>query len=284
MLAPFVVLFAVFDVVPLAGTMWMSGWDWSPLGTSRWVGLDNYARVVGDERFWRAATNTVGILVIATLPQIALGIVLAHAINAMPPGPANLVRVSLLVPFVTSSAAVAIVVSQVVDPDFGLLTRALEGVGAGGLDALATPLGAWSVVAGMVVWRWFGFTALIYATLLQAVPADVYRAAELDGAGVWSQLRHITLPALRPGILFTVVTSIAGVVQLFTEPLLLDADSATCGPARQCQTVALLIYQVGFREYRFGYAAAIATVAFAAVGAALGLGALAARRRREAAR
>lgn len=260
MLAPFLLLFVVFDLVPVIGALWLSLWEWSPLGEQVWIGLDNYLRLSTDPRFWIATGNTVAIMVLAGAPQIVAGAVLAHAMNAVRVRYDGALRLSLLVPFITSGAAITIIVAQLVDPDYGMLTRTLEWWGFSDVNLLASPLGAWVVVSATVSWRWFGFTALMYTALLSAVSRDVYRAAELDGAGPLSQLRYITLPFLRPGIAFTLVTSTIGLLQLFTEPLLIEPGSPTCGPARQCQTLALLIYELGFRDYQFGYASAVTIV------------------------
>lgn len=275
-IAPFFVLFAVFGLVPVAATVWLSLWDWNPIGAQHWVGGGNFAALSADPRLWTVLRNTAAILILATVPQVVIGLALAHAINGMRLRFTSAVRTSLLIPYVTSGVAITVVVAQVVDKDYGLLTSILAVWGADPVDLLAHPVGAWMVVAGMVTWRWFGFTTLLMVTMLAAVPRELFAAAEVDGAGWWGQLRHLTVPLLRPAVLFTVVTSIVGAMQLFAEPLLLQPGSATCGPSRQCQTLALLVYELGFREFRFGYASALVVVVFvitlSAVGVAFAVG------------
>src|ERR671916_3202488 len=113
------------------------------------------------------------------------------------------------------------------------------------------------MIATMVAWRWFGYTALLSLASLQAIPRDVYEAASIDGAGGWRQFRHITIPSLRPVIIFTVVTSTIGGLQTFTEPLLVNrTTNITCGPVRQCQTLTLFLYEQGFGQFEFGYGSA----------------------------
>jgi cellobiose transport system permease protein len=114
----------------------------------------------------------------------------------------------------------------------------------------------------MVAWRWFGFTTLLYLAALQAVPRELYEAAHVDGAGQWRQFRHISVPLLRPIIIFTVVTSTIGGLQTFTEPLLISSAPLTCGPVRQCQTLTLFLYEQGFGQFKFGYAAAVGVALF----------------------
>ena len=261
-LAPFLLLFAVFTVIPSVATFWLAWWDWQPLGAQRWVGTANFARLLDDPRFWTATLNTVAIAAVATIVQVCVGLALAHVLHVSLTRSAVAVRISLLVPYVTSGAAVAILVAQVVDRDYGLLTRSAEALGWSGTDLLAHPMGAWAVVAAMVVWRWFGFTTLLMLAALSAAPRDLFLAAELDGAGGWAQFRFLTLPLVGPVIAFSFITSVVGTLQLFTEPLIADPSGPTCGPARQCQTLALLVYEVGFRDFQFGYAAAVASATF----------------------
>jgi cellobiose transport system permease protein len=279
-IAPFFVLFAVFGLVPVGATVWLSLWQWNPIGAQHWIGGENFAALSADPRFWIALRNTVAILIIATVPQLLTGLVLAHVINAMRLRFASVVRTSLLIPYVTSGVAITVVVAQVVDKDYGLLTSLLASWGADPVDLLAHPFGAWIVVAAMVAWRWFGFTTLLMVTMLAAVPRELFAAAEIDGAGWWAQFRHLTIPLLRPAVLFTIVTSIVGAMQLFTEPLLLQPGSTTCGPARQCQTLALLVYELGFREFRFGYASALVVVVFMITLSVVGIAFAAGRPRR----
>lgn len=262
-LAPFLVLFAAFTVLPSVATFWLAWWHWDPLAGQAWAGAANFERLASDPRFWTATANTLVIAGVATVAQLAVGLTLAQLIHRTTLRFTTGLRISLLVPYVTSGAAAAILVAQLVDRKYGLLTGAMSGVGLGAVDILAHPAGAWATVAAMVVWRWFGFTTLLMAAVLAAVPRDIFRAAELDGASAWSQFRFVSLPLLRPVIVFSFLTSVVGVLQLFTEPLLVDPSGLTCGPARQCQTLALLVYEVGFRDFQFGYAAAVASAVFA---------------------
>ncbi|MCH6231466.1 sugar ABC transporter permease [Microbacterium sp. CFH 31415] len=278
-LAPFALIFAVFTVLPSVATFVLAWWQWDPLGARTWVGAANFERLAADPRFWTATTNTLAIAAAATIVQVGIALGLAHLVHRVAGRAVGALRVSLLVPFVTSGAAVTILVAQLLDRDYGSVNRLLDALGYPHVDVLAPPWGAWAVVTGIVVWRTFGFTTLLMLAVLSATPRDVFRAAELDGAGGWAQFRHLSLPLLGPVIAFSVVTSVTGALQLFTEPLLLDPTGVTCGPARQCQTLALLVYEVGFRDFQFGYAAAVATAVFAIAGAAVGAAALVAGRR-----
>jgi cellobiose transport system permease protein len=170
---------------------------------------------------------------------------------------------SMLVPYVTSVAATAIVFAQLFDRDYGLLNWLLQQVGIGPVDFVQSRWGSHLLIALMVMWRWTGYTTLLYLASLQAISRDLYEAASVDGAGGWRQFRHITILSLRPVIVFTIVTSTIGGLQIFTEPLLLSSSSPmTCGPVRQCQTLTLFLFEQGFGQFEFGYGSAIGVALF----------------------
>ena len=133
----------------------------------------------------------------------------------------------MLVPYITSVAATTIVFAQLFDRDYGLLNWLLGLVGIGTIDFTASVWGSHIMIAVMVAWRWTGYNTLLYLASLQAVPRELYEAAAVDGADGWQQFRHITIPSLRPMIMFTVVTSTIGGLQIFTEPLLVNPHGRT---------------------------------------------------------
>ena len=159
--------------------------------------------------------------------------------------------------------------SQVFGRDYGLANWLLSlfGVtshlGGGqvieGLDWRSTRMTSWFAIALMVNWKWIGYNALLYLSAMQSIPKDVYEAAALDGAGAWTQLWRVTVPMIRPMVIFTVVLSTIGGLQLFTEPMLFDlnAQGAQGGTRGQWQTVAQLIYKTGWKDLNLGYAAAM---------------------------
>jgi cellobiose transport system permease protein len=261
-IAPFFLLFAVFGLVPLLFTFYVALFDWNPIGERVFVGFDNFARLGGDARFWNAAWNTISIWLLSTVPQLLLALVLAHLLNHARLRLAVFFRMSMLVPYVTSVAATTIVFAQMFDRDYGLLNWLLGLVGVEPIDFKQSLWGSHVLIAVMVAWRWFGYTTLLYLASLQAIPRSLYEAAAVDGAGGWKQLRHISIPSLRPIIVFTVVTSTIGGLQTFTEPLLMSRASLTCGPVRQCQTLTLFLFEQGFGQFQFGYGAAIGVALF----------------------
>src|SRR4029079_5358942 len=185
-----------------------------------------------------------------------------------------------LLPNVTSIVAVALVFGQIFSRDFGIVNWLF---GLVGIDRFTWRAGACSggiAIATMVVWRWTGYNALIYLGAMLAIPRERFEAASLDGAGTWRQLWHISLPALRPTIAFTVLVSLIGQMQLFTEPLLFDASpgSVTGGSARECQSMTLFMYEESFRLGHLGYGAAVTWVLVVMTFVLAGIGYLVTRR------
>jgi cellobiose transport system permease protein len=260
-IAPFFVLFTAFGLFPLLYTAWVSLREWDLTGDAGFVGLDNYARLAGDPDFWNALVNTVGLLVLATVPQLLGALILAALLN-QPIRRLLLFRLGILIPIVTSVAAVAIVFGQLYGRDAGLVNGALGLVGVGPIDWQASRGGSWVAIATMVDWRWTGYNALIYLAAMQSIPRDLYEAAQIDGAGPVRQFRSITVPLIRPALVFTIVMSTIGGIQLFTEPLLFGQGDVSGGSLRQFQTVAMYMFEQSFTKFDYGYGSAVAWAIF----------------------
>jgi cellobiose transport system permease protein len=262
--APFFVVFGVFGFFPLLYTVWVSLHEWSILrGDEGFVGLDNFARLAVDPRFWNATFNTFSIWLLSTVPQLVLALVLAAVLNNQLLRWRTGFRMSVLVPNITSVVAVGVIFTQIFGRDFGLANALLELLG---LERVDWQSGRWSshlVVSWMVMWRWTGYNALIYLAAMQTIPRSLYESAQLDGAGRYRQLVSVTIPQLRPTIIFTVIVSTIGGLQIFAEPLIFGGQAGVQGGNdRQFQTLTLFLYEQGFRDGNFGYAAAIAWALF----------------------
>jgi cellobiose transport system permease protein len=245
-------------------------------GAEAYIGLRNYRELLHDGYFWNSVKNTFLLMVMCSVPQLVLALIVAHLLNSIT-RLRTVFRMGVLLPNVTSIVAVALVFGQIFSRDFGIINWVL---GLFGGDPINWQAGDWtsrSAIAVMVVWRWTGYNALIYLGAMQAIPKELFEAAALDRAGTWRQLWHITIPALRPTIAFTALISLIGQTQLFTEPLLFDTSpgSVSGGSARQFQTMALFMYEEGFRLGHLGYGAAVAwlmivmTFVLAAIGYAV---------------
>lgn len=261
LVAPFFALFGAFGLYPLARTAWMSLHDWDLLdGPTAFTGWANYAALLTDPHFYNALGNTTSIFVVATVPQLLAALGVAALLDRPLRGSA-VWRAVVLLPNVVPVVAVALVFSQLFGRDQGLVNWALAGLGVEAVDWRAQPWSAHLGVAVMVVWRWTGYNALLYLAAMRAVPRELHEAAELDGASRWRAFWSVTLPSIRPTVLFTVVVSTIGGFQLFTEPLLFGG-TAGGGDDRQFQTLVMYLYEAGFQRFDAGYAAAVSWVLF----------------------
>ncbi|YCK41884.1 carbohydrate ABC transporter permease [Actinomadura sp. ATCC 39365] len=282
--APFFLLFCAFGLFPLVYTAWVSLHDWTLLSEEHtFVGAKNFQTLLADGYFWNATFNTLSIGVLSTVPQLLLAIWLAHLLNRRLRFQ-TLLRISMLLPNVTSVVAVVVIFSQLFGRDFGLINWVLSWVGIGKIDWAAGTATSHIALSVMIMWRWTGYNALIFLAAMQAVPRELYEAATLDGASSFTQLRRITIPMIRPTIIFVVIVSTIGAMQIIAEPLLFGQSSgagggaASGGPDRQYQTLALFVYEQGFTRFDFGYASAASWLMFLVVVVAAGINFLISRR------
>jgi cellobiose transport system permease protein len=265
-IAPFFVIFGVFGLFPMlyTGYVSMTGWrNDRPGSEDTFVGLGNYATLWHDEFFWNALKNTLGIGLISTVPQLLMALGLAHLLNYRLRG-RTFFRMGVLLPNVTSVAAVTIIFVQLFGRDYGLVNWVLGLFGVDHVDWQAGTLSSWVGISVIVTWRWTGYNALIYLAAMQAIPFELYESAAMDGASRWRQFRSITIPMLRPTILFTVIVSTIGALQLFGEPLLFNVSQTPTagGSQHQFQTLAVYTYDQFWQKFKYGYGAAISWTLF----------------------
>ncbi|MGP4011311.1 carbohydrate ABC transporter permease [Streptomyces sp. 4N124] len=259
-IAPFFIVFGAFSLIPLLYTAWYSlhNVQLSDLDNQKWAGLDNYQNLLSSDFFWNALWNTFTIGVISTVPQLMMAIGLAHLLNYRLRG-STMWRVVMLTPYATSVAAATLVFVLLYSWDGGAINWALGGIGIDPINWRESDWGSQFAVSSIVIWRWTGYNALIYLAAMQAIPADLYESASIDGANRWQQFIHVTIPQLRPTILFTVVVSTIGATQLFGEPLLFGGVSGSKGGSdHQYQTLGLYMYDQGWIIGNLGKASAIA--------------------------
>jgi cellobiose transport system permease protein len=261
-ITPFFVVFGIFGLFPLVYTAYVSLTDRNLLSpVANFIGLHNYALLIQDSYFWNAVENTFAIWFISTVPQLLLALVIAHVLNTRV-RVRTFFRMAILLPQVTSLVAVALIFTQMFGHDYGFVNWLLGLVGIHHVYWGAGRLSSWLALSVMVTWRWTGYNALIYLAAMQSIPDELYEAAAVDGAHRWRQFIHVTVPMLRPTIIFTVIISTIGGLQLFTEPYLFQprTSGGTGGSARQYQTIVMYLYEkfLGSTQFKFGYAAAIA--------------------------
>ncbi|MCW2527319.1 MAG: cebF2 [Pseudonocardiales bacterium] len=264
-IAPFFLVFAAFSVYPWLDTAWVSLHDTrlTTYNQSNWVGFSNYQNLFTHKFFWNALKNTVTIGVIATVPQLLMALGIAHLLNYKLRG-RTFFRVALLMPYATSLAAATVIFVELFSHDYGLINWVLNTVlGLPKVDWQGSKWPSQLAVASIVTWRWTGYNALIYLAGMQAIDTTLYEAAAIDGASRWQQFRHVTVPGLRPTILFTIVVSTIGAAQLFGEPLLYDpTGQPSGGTSGNYQTLGVLMYQQGWTNDRLGLASATAWTMF----------------------
>lgn len=283
-ISPYFLVFGIFGLFPMAFTLWVSLHDWSLLGGHTWAGLDNYRAVLHDPHFWNAVGNTLGMFVLATVPQLLAALVLAQLLNQRLRA-RTFWRLGVLIPNITSVAAVGIIFTLLFARDFGLINWVLGHLGVD--DPVAWQDHRWSswlAISTMVDWRWTGYNALIFLAALQSVPRELYEAAAIDGASPRRQFWNITVPMLRPTLIFVSLVSTIGGLQLFTEPLIFNsgANAISGGTTRQFQTITMYLYEKAFTGQEFGYASTIAWLMFLLIALVGILNALLLRRIRSA--
>lgn len=267
LVSPFFVIFAVFGLIPLLYTGWLSLHRWDLVqGDHGYVGLGNYTRLLHDPYFWNALSNTLVLFLLSTVPQLFLALGLASLLNRRLRG-RSLWRSLVLLPNVMSVTAVTLIFAQIFASQTGLANGLL---GLIGLDAVNWQANHWSAMIAISViamWRWTGYSTLIFLAALQNVPKELTEAAALDGASRTRTFWSVVVPNIRPTILFVVVTSTIGGLHLFAEPALFDTQgvAGTGGSDRQFQTLMMYLYERGFRDFNAGYAATIAWVIFAVI-------------------
>ena len=253
-LAPYLLIFTAFWVWPIINSFVLSfqntrsaPWKFAP--------TFNWSRLIGDPAFYNALWNTLLILVIQVPVMIALAIVMAVLLDSHLLKAKGLFRFAFFAPVVVGEVAYSAVFRLMFNLDFGIVNKLLGTVGIGAVSWFSDRTSAMALIIIAVTWRWAGYNAIIILAGLQSIPADVYEAATLDRVSKLRQFFHITLPLLRPVIVFCVVLSVIGTMQLFTEPFLITNRG---GPGQGTETLGLFLYRQGFTSLNFGYASAVA--------------------------
>src|SRR5678815_4214215 len=265
-LAPALTLIGVFFFLPVAASLLLSVTDFdlygiADPGNTRFVGFDNYARLLRTPDFWAALKNTFYFAVLGGPLTIAVSLGAALLLSSKLVRMRGLFRTIYFTPFVTTLVAVAIVWRYLYHPQYGLLNHALGWFGIHPINWLGDPHWAMPAIILMATWKNFGYNMLILIAGLQSIPEELYEAARLDGAGAVRRFRHVTLPMLGPTLLFVAVITMIGYFQVFTEPYVMTGG----GPLKSTETVVLLMYEEGFRWWRMGVAAAYAFALFVVI-------------------
>ena len=259
--SPFFVLFAIVGLFPLLYTAYVSVHEWNLIGgKGEFVGLENFTTVLQQEYFWRALRNTLSIFLLSSVPQVVFALLIAAALDTGLRA-RTFWRMGVLLPYVIAPVAVALIFNDLFGDRYGLLNEVLGWVGLGPFRWHVDVLPSHLAIATMVNFRWTGYNALIFLAAMQAIPRDYYEAALIDGAGRVRTFLSITVPLLRNTILFVVITSTIGGLQIFDEPRMFD-QYGLGGADRQWQTLTIYLWNVGWGQHNFGRAAAVAWLLF----------------------
>jgi multiple sugar transport system permease protein len=261
--APALVVIGVFFVLPVFAALAMSLTDFDIYALAdsrnlRLVGLRNYAELLQTPLFWKAFRNTLYFVVVGVPLSIGVSFgaaLLLHSRLVRFPG---LFRTALFAPVVTTLVAVAVIWRYLFNPHYGLLNYALSRVGVGPIDWLGDPSWAMPAIIVFAVWKNFGYNMIIFLAGLQSIPEPLYEAARIDGASIWRQFRHVTLPMLAPIVTMVNILTIAGYFQLFAEPYVMTQG----GPLQSTVSVLYFMYEEGFKWWNLGSASAVAFLLF----------------------
>ncbi len=260
-LLPYLLLFTAFLVVPLVFGLGLSFYRWEMLSPAppHLAGLANYTEALGDEYFWRALGATLTFVVLAVPATVALALALALALNNLTQRQA-FYRAAFLLPTMMSVSVVGILWRWFFSNDFGLFNAWLGQIGLA-VPWISDPRFAMPSIVLMTLWWTAGGSMLVLLAGLQQIPAQYYEAAAIDGASLWVQFRHITLPLLRPVLIFVVVTGIIGAFQVFGQTFMVTHG----GPELATRVLVQYIYETAFNHYRMGYGAAMSWLLFVVI-------------------
>ena len=246
-----VVYMSIFLLVPIVMAFAGSFHLWNPLnGTYEWIGLDNYIRMFQYPTFWTSMVNTIVFCAVVVAFRVLLGLALAYAITSKMTKHKTFFRTVFYMPTVTPLVAVAFVWKIMYNPQFGLIDQIL------GLDInwLFDSKVALPAVMVMTIWKDFGYAVILFMSGLLSIPSDYYEASNIDGANAWQTFRYITLPMLKPTMIFVVITSIISYLQAYVPVMVMTKG----GPGTTTFLSSYLVYDQAFVKYNFGYASAIA--------------------------
>jgi cellobiose transport system permease protein len=260
-ISPFFILFGLVGLFPLLYTFVVSLYDWHLLkGQGDFVGFENFVAVLGDRFFWNSLGNTLSIFLLSSIPQLVCAIVIAAVLDQHLRAK-TFWRMSVLLPYIVTPVAVSLIFTNMFNEQYGLVNNFLANFGIAEIPWKTETLPSHIAIATMVNFRWTGYNALILLAAMQSVPRDIHESAALDGAGTVRRFFSITIPSIRPTLIFVIITATIGGLQIFSEPRLFDPVTAG-GGERQFQTTVLYLWEMAFFRLDFGKASAIAFLLF----------------------
>lgn len=263
---PALAVIAVFFALPVAAGLALSLTDFdlyalADITTMRFVGLQNYARLLQTPLFWQALGNTFYFVVVGVPVSVGLSLAAALLLHARVTRWSAFFRTALFAPVVTTVVAVAVIWRYLLHTRYGLINQALEGIGLAPVDWLGNPYWSMPAIILFAAWKNFGYNMIILLAALQAVPREIYESARVDGAGPLRQFTDMTIPMLMPTLVMVGIMTVSGYFQLFAEPYVMTQG----GPLRSTVSVLYFMYEEGFRWWNLGNASAVAFLLFVVI-------------------
>ena len=256
-----ILFYGIIRFYPTGNAILISFQEWNLLGTRTWTGLDNYAKLWADPVFWKVFGNTFEYLLIGTPVSLVISFVIAYHLDKLR-FMHGFLRMLYFLPFMTSAVAMAWVWRWFYQPvPIGLFNNALASVGISQIAFLNSTTNALPAILAPAIWAGLGFQVIIFMAGLRAIPVSYYEAAKIDGVGWWTVLTEITLPLLRPTIVFITVFSSIGFLRIFDHVFNMTSNNPG-GPLNSTEPLVLMIYQTAFSSFDMGYAAAQTVVLF----------------------
>ena len=254
---PSLIGFTTFYAVPAVRGIWISFTNWDLLREAKFIGIDNYVKLLKDAEFINSLKVTLYYVVLNIPLQTILAIVIAVMMSRLTKS--MLVRAMLILPWLMPPVVVGLLWLWLLDPNIGIVNVTLKSLGLNTIAFLGLPKYAMPSVAMINIWEYVGYTALLVFAGLQSIPESVYEAASIDGASEMQMFWQVTIPLLRPVLVFVVVTSVIGSFQLFD----VVAITTKGGPVNATKVINWYIYEQAFSRFNMGYSTAISIVLFA---------------------
>jgi len=264
LVAPNVLGLMFFFGIPVLMAFGTSVNEWNAIRPPRFVGLDNFERLLYDDSFQQALTNTFKLIALVVPAEILLALGVALLLN-LPLHGRGVLRALYFLPVITSTVAASVVWTSIFQPTYGILSQFLEPFGLGETKWLVEPGLVLIPVAVVVIWQRIGFDMVIFLAGLQTIPPVLYEAALIDGAGRWQRFRHVTLPMLSPTTFLIVVLAVINAFQIFDQVYVTTLRTVPGGVGGSATTLTYFLYRRAFTHSEFGYASAVALVLFAII-------------------
>lgn len=255
--APFMLFFIIFRIIPFGQSIYLTFFEWDFFSEPNFVGINNYFKLLQDEKFWSSLGHTLYFTVLTIVPLVILGFLLALLLNKKQWG-SGIFRAGFLLPYIMSISVVCLIWQLLYNKNFGFFNSLFNTIGLTGPDWLGDSGMAMISVAMTTVWWTLGFNVLIYLSALQQISSSIYEAASIDGASPSQKMFFITIPLLKRTHVLVLVLQVISSLQIFGQIYIMTKG----GPGGKTRVLIQYIYELGFRNFRMGYGQAIAFLFF----------------------